>query len=134
MAPAFRLASVLFVTSLVCGCASTQITWSRADGKPIDPGQLAVDQTACGGEVQMTDLTGDNDEIELLLTGRGKSLRLVVWKSAATWRLDNSACNRPIIARCRGFKWGFAVTPPYKSLRGPIWNLVTRVTFRLREK
>lgn len=68
MAPAFRLASVLFVTSLVCGCASTQITWSRADGKPIDPGQLAVDQTACGGEVQMTDLTGDNDEIELLLT------------------------------------------------------------------
>lgn len=50
----------------VAACASTPPVWTRADGSPVEPTQLQLDQTICRGEVQKADLAGNNDEIELL--------------------------------------------------------------------
>ncbi len=50
----------------VAACASAPPVWTRADGSPVEPTQLQLDQTICHGEVQKADLAGNNDEIELL--------------------------------------------------------------------
>jgi PBP1b-binding outer membrane lipoprotein LpoB len=43
------------------GCATTTAqseNWTRADGQPISPQQLALDKTACDGMVQKAPVSG----------------------------------------------------------------------------
>jgi hypothetical protein len=53
-----RLIGLLLAVAALAGCATAPPpTWTRVDGKPIAPDQLTLDQTACQGERQKTNLT-----------------------------------------------------------------------------
>ncbi len=53
------LAGILMTIGLaIAGCATAPApTWTRIDGRPMTPDQLTLDQTACQGEMQKTNLT-----------------------------------------------------------------------------
>jgi hypothetical protein len=59
-------AYLLGIILALAACATAPTAWRRADGGPVEPTQLQVDQTICSGEVQKVDLAGNNDEVEFL--------------------------------------------------------------------
>lgn len=60
-------ASMLAIILALTACATAPTAaWRRADGGPVEPTQLQVDQTICRGEVQKADLAGNNGEVEFL--------------------------------------------------------------------
>ena len=61
-------AYLLGIMLALAACATAPTAWTRADGGPVEPTQLQLDQTICRGEVQKVDLAGNNDEIEFLRT------------------------------------------------------------------
>jgi len=58
---ALRVAPALMLAFFVCGCASVPKVWTRPDGKPIDPAQLQLDDTACRGETEKAAAQGGKD-------------------------------------------------------------------------
>jgi hypothetical protein len=62
--------AALFAAVTVAGCASVPTSWMRVDGKPVDQGQLTLDQTVCKGEMQKANLAS-NTEPGLIVTSRG---------------------------------------------------------------
>lgn len=51
---------LLVIALCASGCASSGIRgWSRIDGRPEDPQQLAADQTICRGEMNKAKLSSN---------------------------------------------------------------------------
>ena len=50
------LAIFCVVAVAACTAAPVPATWTRADGRAIDPTQLAADKTVCRGEMEQAEL------------------------------------------------------------------------------
>jgi len=59
-----RASVAIFCLLAVAACAAAPLptTWTRVDGRPIDPTQLEADKTVCRGEM---------DQAELVTSARG---------------------------------------------------------------
>jgi hypothetical protein len=53
-----RTSAAIFCLLAVAACAAATLptTWTRVDGRPIDPTRLEADKTVCRGEMEQAEL------------------------------------------------------------------------------
>ncbi len=57
---AYLLGIILLLTACT---TATPTVWARPDGRPVDPAQLQLDQTACRGEMEKARLSEKEEKI-----------------------------------------------------------------------
>ena len=87
------VAIVSFLAVAACTTATVPTTWTRPDGRAIDPTQLKADKTICQGKMEQAEIiTNARALVPIYLPGEEvhqSNYITAVWRSTATRLLGN---------------------------------------------